>query len=820
MNKIRIIAALAAAASALEAAQMTGRVELEPLQVSGATNASYAAIANNGTLLGSTSENDGSNLRGFTFDGTNVNQLPLPDGSTDMQPWSFNAAGTIVGELDYTSGFILSGTNFTLVDFPAEGITETLLTGINDAGLMTGTAFGDTGPFAFTLTGTNYTRIQIPGATRSFAYDVNNRGIVVGQYRQGAGNTYAFWKRGTNAHVALEVPGADRTIAYGINNNEVIVGAYRRTNETTFHGFIYESGYYTLFDYPNSTWTVPADLNDDGVIVGYYRDESGDTHPFQATRPMPKVRYIVTTVDVPEKAHTLAFGLNDRGEIAGQWYGEGFSTSGGFRRGNDNRFELFPPPNGYGGVTPQAINNAGAIVGQSYPDGFVLENGAYRIATIEDHSEVFLRTINNSGVYAGSAIGDLGDEPVIATDGTNLTVVPLPNYVAAGIIALTDDGQMGGYQLQTESIDGTSTSYTSGFLFDGTNSTGVRVPGSFYTSVDDINSRGEVFGAFIARTTGSRLRSYILKNGDFSEIELVFDRADAGRESIKTRNESGVLVGFYRDSSNVYHGFIATPEAATLTNQHADIGFAFDPLEGWEPHVDNETAAVEWAPEEAILQVNAAARQPVSNNPAFAFLGEPGAAVWTLGQTQQPGVLFLGFGAEEVGEGVLQDDQFKVTLTDFSGPGDFFLYTIDGFGQPHIDINTADGVNSNDTRVVFAGSHIHVNWSFTRAGIYRVTLEAQGKLTDGTPTSSGPRTFTFVVQPIETRLNIVRGSSGPKIVFTSQAGVSYQLERAPEASGPWEGVGESFIGAGTLKEIALPLGDASAFFRISAGVRN
>ncbi len=766
MNKLSILAALAAAASPLEAAQITGRVELEPLEVPGVTNASYSAIANNGTLLGYTADNDGSNLRGFTFDGTNVSPLPLPPGSTDLQPWSFNAAGTIVGELDYTSGFILDGTNFTWVDFPAEGITETLLTGINDAGLIAGTAFGDTGPFAFTLSGTNFALIPIPGATRSFAYDVNNRGVIVGQYRQGAGNTYGFWKRGTNAHVALEVPGADRTIAYGINNNDVIVGAYRRTNETTFHGFIYESGYYTLFDYPNSTWTVPADLNDDGVIVGYYRDEQGDTLPFQAKRSMPKVRYRVTTVDVPDQAHTLAYGLSDRGEIVGQWYSTGFSTGGGFRRGIGLEFSLYNPPPGYGGITPQAVNDAGAIVGQSYPDGFVLENGAYRIATVPDHSEVFLRTINRDGVFAGSAIGDFGDVPVIAYDRTNLTVVPLPDSIAAGISALSDDGLAGGYRLQSAEVDGTTTSFTSGFLYDGTNTTAVRAPGSFYTSVDAINNRGEILGAFIARTTGNRLRSYVLQDGEFSEIELVFDRPGAGRESIKTRNDAGVLVGFYRDAANAYHGFIATREDATLTDQHADLGFAFSPAEGWELRIRNETDDVEWAPEDAILQVNNDASQIVPANPAFAFLGQPGADVWTLGQTQQPDVLFLGFGTEEIAEGVLRDDQFKLTLTDYSGPGHFFLYTIDGFGQPHVEINTADGVTAADQRTMFAGSHLHLNWSFTAPGIYRLTFQADGQLADSTPTSSGPRTFTFLVMPPAT---LSRGHTDIGIAFEDGA---------------------------------------------------
>lgn len=191
------------------------------------------------------------------FETTNsVQTLLLPSANTT--PARFFRVSRI--ELDYASGFILRGTNFTIIDFPGEGITETLLTGINDTPLITGTAFGEAGPFAFTLQETNFALVALPGASRSFAYDVNNRGVVVGKYRQGAGDTFGFSKRGTNAHIALQVPDADRTIAYGINNNDGIVGAYRRTNDTAFRGFIYEAGIYTLIDVPNSTWTVPSDL--------------------------------------------------------------------------------------------------------------------------------------------------------------------------------------------------------------------------------------------------------------------------------------------------------------------------------------------------------------------------------------------------------------------------------------------------------------------------------------------------------------------------------------------------------------------------------
>ena len=812
---------LAVVASSLSAPaeSITGLLKTEPILIPGLTNVQISNIANDGTLLGYVSDDQGGNLRGFVSKGSDVTLLPVPSGTTDLQTWGANLQGTIVGELDYTSGFILKGTEFTRVDYPAEGVTETLLTGINDSGLMTGTAFGDAGPFAFTLQDTNFTLIEIPGASRSFAYDVNNRNVVVGQYRQGAGDTFGFWKRGTNAHVALQVPGADRTIAYGVNNDDVIVGAYRLPNETNFRGFIYEAGIYTLLDFPGATWTVPSDLNDQGVIVGYYRDGQGDTHPFRAVRTMPKVRHPITTIDVPGKAHTLAFGINDRGEVVGQWYSEGFAQSGGFRRDAGGRYYLFPAPPGYDGITPQAINNSGSIVGQTYPDGFILSGGISRSITLADHSEVFLRALNDSGVFGGNAVGDFGDVPVISLDGTNLVVVPLPDYTAAGVSAIANNGTLGGYRQQTVRVDGTENTFTSGFILSGSKTTTIRTPRSSYSSVDGIYSRGTIMGAFISRTSGNALRSFLLQDGEFSEIELVFDRPGSGRASISARNDAGLIVGFYRDASGAYHSYLARPEASTLSVGHGDLDYSFTTDQGLVPSLRHDTQGSSQIVEETFLQVSAAAHAVVPQNSDFAFLGGVGAPIWTLGQTQKEGILFFGLSAENIGEGVFQDDSFSLFLRDFSGPGDFFLYTIDGFGKPHVDINTADGVNASDRRTMPVGSHLHMNWSFTAPGIYQLSFEAQGILTNGVTVSSGRRTLTFLVEPsipVQPVLAIAKAPTNHIAVsWAGSVGTTYQLQSTTNLLNGWVDLGLPIVStAGPLQVHHSVLGDQSRFLRL------
>jgi anchored repeat ABC transporter substrate-binding protein len=67
----------------------------------------------------------------------------------------------------------------------------------------------------------------------------------------------------------------------------------------------------------------------------------------------------------------------------------------------------------------------------------------------------------------------------------------------------------------------------------------------------------------------------------------------------------------------------------------------------------------------------------------------------------------------------------RLTLLGLRGPGRFYLYQTDTFGEPHVYFNTADGISSSDTLTLPHGSHTHLNWAFTAAGRYELTLKAE-----------------------------------------------------------------------------------------------
>jgi surface-anchored protein len=89
----------------------------------------------------------------------------------------------------------------------------------------------------------------------------------------------------------------------------------------------------------------------------------------------------------------------------------------------------------------------------------------------------------------------------------------------------------------------------------------------------------------------------------------------------------------------------------------------------------------------------------------------------------------------------------NLRLETFSGPGSFFLYSTDSFGNPTVFYNTANGLSLDDNRQMSAGNHSHFNWAFTEAGEYTIGLRASATTTGGTFTQSELTEFTFNVVP-------------------------------------------------------------------------
>ena len=257
-----------------------------------------------------------------------------------------------------------------------------------------------------------------------------------------------------------------------------------------------------------------------------------------------------------------------------------------------------------------------------------------------------------------------------------------------------------------------------------------------------------------------------------------------------------------------------------LAQGHTDIGIAFED-DAFDLHIHDETDDIEYAPDEAVLVVKAESRVKVPNDPRYSFLGLPCSNVWVLPQTQNSNLLFLGFGAEEIGPDVFQSNQFRMELKAVVGAGNLFVYDIEPFGTPVVIMNSADGVDTNDSRVLPGGAHSDFNWAFTAPGSYTVTFEASGTLTNGDFVTSGPVDYTFLVEsgpvpPTPPALIITRAVTNlVTLAWLGESGATYQLQATAAFPSAWTNVSAPIPGVCGPQSLTLPATNAAAFYRLA-----
>lgn len=196
---------------------------------------------------------------------------------------------------------------------------------------------------------------------------------------------------------------------------------------------------------------------------------------------------------------------------------------------------------------------------------------------------------------------------------------------------------------------------------------------------------------------------------------------------------------------------VSVASAADLWTQgHGDIGIAYEGG-AWDLHIHVEGATVggtvypdqEFEPDEVDIEV------PNTDTRAAGSQWDPigvgdGASFYLSPQNEVVGTPYVGLATEEIDPGVFVGDEITLSLMGVSGPGDFSMYSVDGFGTPTFYMSTADA--GADDATLSVGSHTHYNLGFTAAGTYEVTFEGSGTLDDGNSTfTSGQATYTFVV---------------------------------------------------------------------------
>jgi len=215
-------------------------------------------------------------------------------GSVQTQVVGINNHGTTVGfyvdAAGANIGFVRRSGVFTSVinpATPAQGGVNQLL-GLNDEAMAVGfynDAGGASHGYTYNLNTKVFSPVTLPVAADSVtATGINDLGDISGFYSVGH-VTNGFVLEGHHGFRKIQLGAGTSTQALGINQLGMVVGSFV-DGAGTMHGFVWSGGRASQIDDPDhgADGTLVNGLNDLGQLVGFYVDNAGNTHGFLASR--------------------------------------------------------------------------------------------------------------------------------------------------------------------------------------------------------------------------------------------------------------------------------------------------------------------------------------------------------------------------------------------------------------------------------------------------------------------------------------------------------------------------------------------------------
>jgi probable HAF family extracellular repeat protein len=264
--------------------------------------------------------------------------------------------------------------------------------------------------------------------------------------------------------------------ATGINEAGAIVGGCDDANSNNFfRGFLYDGSKFTQIYFPTIKGSI-ALVARSIVAQSIYQNEAFVDSPSPILRPR------LTAVDVTPQ------DINDVGEVTG-WFSDRAMGLHGFIKLHGNISSISVPKSDLTEAT--GINDAGDVVGdyRSTTDGvfhgFLFRNGLFTTFG----SDLGAHDINNTGQIVGCyALCSHG----FLLSGAAFTSIDVPGAVSTQATGINDAGQIVGNY-----YDGTT---LHGFIYDGTTFTTIDAPGAFLTSIFRINNAGTIVGYYAVET--------------------------------------------------------------------------------------------------------------------------------------------------------------------------------------------------------------------------------------------------------------------------------------------------------------------------------
>jgi probable HAF family extracellular repeat protein len=316
---------------------------------------------------------------------------------------------------------------------------------------------------------------------------------------------------------------------------------------------------FAVFDAPNAVATLATGINNGGEVAGNVTDASQTTRGFLRHRDGNMIVF-----DTPNASSTANFfsavKINDAGDVTGDFADMGNTHC--FVRYSNGNFTAFDVPNGPSQYV-QGINDGGEIVGyfqdasQGGKTRGFLRDRAGNIVVFDAPNATFTTATNINN--HGDIVGQFAESSQVANvrgfvrhHNGNLTAFDVPNALNLFVTSINDRGDVvGGFQ------DTSQSGKTRGFLrdragniiiFDAPNASAAAGGG---TQVTSINNCGEIAGYLQDASQGNKGRGFVRdRNGTVTVFDAPNASTTVGQGTWTTGiRDDGEIVGSFQDAS-------------------------------------------------------------------------------------------------------------------------------------------------------------------------------------------------------------------------------------------------------------------------------
>ena len=232
---------------------------------------------------------------------------------------------------------------------------------------------------------------------------------------------------------------------------------------------------------------TPFGLNDNGSIVGGTGGDEGQGFLY--------TNGIVTPLNVPGSTQTIAYGINDLGDIVGS--AASATSPGTIPYGFLYTDGTFSPiaVSGAAGTSAQGVNSVGQVAGyfttaSGKRSGFLYSGGAFQSIDVPGAFSTYGRGINDAGEMCGYVSFSNGLESGFLYLNGIFTMLNVPGASATEAFGINDAGEVVGSFIDA--------SGTHGFLEQGLVYTTIddpKTPSTVGTFAWEINNNGEISGS-------------------------------------------------------------------------------------------------------------------------------------------------------------------------------------------------------------------------------------------------------------------------------------------------------------------------------------